>query len=119
VNDDFGVAAGVENVAECLQFRDEFLVVVDFAVEDDADALVFVVQRLLAGGQVDDGEAPMAEPDAGFDMQAAFVGTAMELRFVHAMEYRTVDVAFASGVKDAGYSAHGVLLIWILGLILA
>jgi hypothetical protein len=44
-------------------------------------------------------------------MQAAFIGTAMELRFVHAMEYRTINVAFASGVKDAGYSTHGVLFI--------
>jgi hypothetical protein len=35
----------------------------------------------------------------------------MELRFVHAMEHRTINVAFASSVKDAGYSAHGVLLI--------
>jgi len=53
VDDDFGVAAGMEDVAERLQFRDEFLVVVDFAVEDDTDAVVFVVQRLLASGQID------------------------------------------------------------------
>jgi hypothetical protein len=111
VDDDFSVAASVEDMAEGLQFRNEFLVIVDFAVEDDADALVFVVEWLLAGGQVDDGEPTMAEPDAGFEMQAAFIGTAMELRFVHAMEHRTINVAFASSVKDAGYSAHGVLLI--------
>ena len=117
VDDDFGVAAGVEDVAQCLQFRDEFLVVVDFAVENDADALVFVVQRLLAGRKVDDREAPVAKPDAGFDMQTAFVRTAVELRFVHAVEHRTVDVALASGVENAGYSAHGVLLIRFLGLI--
>ena len=110
VDDDFGVAAGVEDVAQRLQFRDEFLIVVDFAVEDDADALVFVVQRLLAGGQVDDRQAAVAEPDAGFDMQAAFVGAAMKLRFVHAVEHRTIDVAFASGVENAGYSAHKVSL---------
>jgi hypothetical protein len=65
VHDDFGVAAGVEDVAERLQFGDQFLIVVDFAVEDDANALVFVVQRLLAGGQVDDREAAMAEPTPG------------------------------------------------------
>ena len=109
VDDDFGVAAGVEDVAERLQFGDEFLVVVDFAVEDDADALVFVVQRLLAGGQVDDRQPAVAEPDAGFDMQAAFVRAAMELRFVHAVEYRTIDVAFASGVEYSGYAAHAVV----------
>ena len=54
VDDDLCVAAGVEGVTEGLEFWDEFLVVVDFSVEDDTDALVFVVERLLAGGQVDD-----------------------------------------------------------------
>ncbi len=38
VDDDFGVAAGVEDVAQRLQLGDQFLVVVDLAVEDDADA---------------------------------------------------------------------------------
>ena len=50
----------------------------------------------------------MAEPDAGFDVQAAFVRAAMELRFVHAVKHRAIDVALASGVKDAGDTAHGV-----------
>jgi hypothetical protein len=107
VNDHFGVTAGVEGMAERLQFGDERLVVVDFAVEDDADSFVFVIKRLLAGGEVDDREATVAKPDAGFKMQAAFVRAAVELRFVHAMEHRTIDVAFASGIKNAGYAAHG------------
>jgi hypothetical protein len=51
MDDDFSVAAGVEGVAQRLQFRDQFLVVVDFAVEDDADGFVFVIKRLLAGGE--------------------------------------------------------------------
>jgi hypothetical protein len=59
----------------------------------------------------------VAEPDAGFDMQAAFIWATMELRFIHAIEYRTIDIAFASGVKDSGDAAHGVLLILFLGLI--
>ena len=37
VDDDFGIATSVEDVAERLQFRNEFLIVVDFPVEDDAD----------------------------------------------------------------------------------
>ena len=79
MNDHFGVTAGVEGMAERLQFGDERLVVVDFAVEDDADSFVFVIKRLLAGGEVDDREATVAKPDAGFKMQAAFVRATMEL----------------------------------------
>jgi hypothetical protein len=48
----------------------------------------------------------MAEPDAGFDMQAAFVRAAVELRFVHAMKDRAIDVAFASGIEYSGDATH-------------
>ena len=52
---------------------------------------VLVVQRLLAGGQVDDRQAPVAEADAGLDVQAALVRAAMVLRFVHAVQDRAID----------------------------
>jgi hypothetical protein len=60
-----GVALGVEHMAQGLQFGDQFLVVVDLAVEDDDHRAVFVEQRLLAGGDVDDGQAPVAQPTPG------------------------------------------------------
>ena len=107
VDDDFGVAAGVEHVAERLQLRDQFLVVVDLAVEDDAHAVVFVVERLLAGGQVDDRQAPVPQADARLDMQAALVRAAMELGFVHPVQHGTIDVAPAAGIENAGDAAHG------------
>ena len=106
VHDDFGVAAGMKRVAQRLQFGDQFLIVVDFTVEDDADAVVFVVERLLAGGQINDRQAAVAKTDAWLDVEAAFVRAAMKLRFVHAVEYRTIDVAFASGVENPGDAAH-------------
>src|SRR5664279_1401927 len=39
-------------------------------------------------------------------MQAAFVWTAMELRFVHAMQDVAVDISLASCVKYPGDAAH-------------
>jgi hypothetical protein len=80
VHDALGVALGVEDVAQRLQFGDQFLVVVDLAVEDHDHRAVFVEQRLLAGGDVDDGQAPVAEAQAGLDVQAAFVRAAVRLR---------------------------------------
>jgi hypothetical protein len=56
------------------------LVVVDLAVEDDDHRAVFVEQRLLAGGDVDDRQPPVAEADAGLDVQAALVRAAVVLR---------------------------------------
>ena len=80
VHDDLGVAARAEDVAERLQLGDQLLVVVDLAVEDDDDAAVLVEQRLLAGREVDDRQAAVAEADARLDVKAAFVGAAMVLR---------------------------------------
>ncbi len=60
VHDDFRVTAGAEHVAQRRQFRDQLAVVVDLAVENDDDRAVFVEQRLLACGQVDDRESLVA-----------------------------------------------------------
>jgi hypothetical protein len=79
MHDDLGVAA-VWKVGPAPQFGDERLEVVDLAVEHDDDRAVFVEQRLLAGRDVDDGQAAVAEPDAGLDVQAALVRAAMVLR---------------------------------------
>ena len=106
VNDDLRVAPGAEHVSERLQFRDQLLVVVDLAVVDNDDRVVLVVERLLARRDIDDRKASMAKSDARRDMQAAFVGSTVMLALVHAHERRTVDLATATQVNDAGDSAH-------------
>jgi hypothetical protein len=47
VDDDFGVGVGGEAVAGRLEVAAQLLEVVDFAVEDDRDAAVLVVDRLI------------------------------------------------------------------------
>ena len=88
-------------MAQRLQFGHQLLEVVDLAVEHDDDAAVFVVQRLLAGRQVDDRQPAMAEPDAGLEVQSAFIGAAVELRLVHAIEQRAIDFAPGPAVEYA------------------
>ena len=67
-----------------VELGDQFLEVVDLAVEDDGDGAVLVEQRLLAGGHVDDRQPPMAEADARRDVQTALVRAAVVLALVHA-----------------------------------
>ena len=55
---------GDEFAAARLQLRAEFGVVVDLAVEDDAELAVARPHRLRAAGEIDDREAAMAEEDA-------------------------------------------------------
>ena len=82
-----------------LQLGDQFLVVVDLAVEDDDDRAVFVEQRLLAGGEVDDGQPAVAEAHAGLEVQAAFVRPAVRLRLVHALQHGAVDRRACRGCR--------------------
>ena len=107
VHDALGVALGVEDMPQGLQLGDQVLVVVDLAVEDDDHRAVFVEQRLLARGHVDDGQPPVAEAQPGLDVQAALVGPAVGLRRIHAAKDDVVDGALATGVEEAGDAAHG------------
>ena len=65
VHDDFRVAVGLELMPRAKQIGSQFEVVVDFAVEDNLDAAVFVPQRLRAASNIDDAESSVAKCDAG------------------------------------------------------
>ncbi len=84
VNDHFGVGARAKGVPQRLQLGNELLIVIDLAVEYDDDGLVLVVERLMSGGEIDDGQSPVAERHAGLEVLAEVVRPAMRLRVVHA-----------------------------------
>src|SRR6266850_1435326 len=62
--------------------------VVDLAVEHDPDGTVLVVDRLMAGREIDDAQAPHAERDALVDEHAFIVGAAMADHVAHAVDER-------------------------------
>src|SRR5207247_1626349 len=66
VDQDFGVAAGAEDVAPGDQLLAQPEVVVDLAVEGDGDGAVLVLHRLRAGlREVDDREPPVPTAAGG------------------------------------------------------
>jgi hypothetical protein len=77
VHDRFGVGVCPENVTSRLERVSQLTMVVHFAVEDDPDRSVFIRQRLLAAGAVDDGKPPMGEGDPRAIEKPFAVGTAM------------------------------------------
>src|SRR5262245_29173754 len=97
----------MEAVTERLQLGDQLLVVVDLAVVDDDDRLVLVVQRLLPGRDVDDGQAPVPERNAGLMMLAPRIRTAMRLRVIHAPQQSAIELALVLNIDNASNSAHG------------
>ena len=85
--------------------------VVDFAVEDDPHRAVFVGQRLLAAGQVDDRQPPVSQGHAGrcrptFGEVGAFaVRAAMAQHGRHPLE-RRASTALAGSVQTAPAMPH-------------
>ena len=86
MDDDFGIGTGAKFVPARGQFRHEFLKIVYLTVEHHNDTVIFVEQRLLPAGKINDGKAAMAEAHARFGMQAPLIGPAMELRLVHTLQ---------------------------------
>ncbi len=60
VDDHLGVARGGEAVAGLDEIGPDFRVIVQLAVVDDPDSLVFVGQGLMPGLKIDDGQAAVA-----------------------------------------------------------
>ena len=75
-------------MAAAHELRRELPIVVDLAVVDDGDRAVLVVDRLLAAGDVDDGEPPHREADAGLEVKAVAIGPAMGDCVVHPLQAR-------------------------------
>ena len=65
VQQDLGVGVGLEGIALGFELLAQLAVVVDFAVEGDAQAAIGSGHRLgTGGGEIDDGEAAVGEADA-------------------------------------------------------
>src|SRR4051812_10757925 len=65
------------------QFCAKLGVVINFAIEDDPDRAVLVMDWLLAGRQIDDREPPHAECDARHDATSFVIRTAVADRRAH------------------------------------
>ncbi len=110
VNDRLGVARRVENVARRFQPLPQLAIVVDLTVEDEPDRSVFVVNRLMAGRQVDDAQAAHAESGAGLHVHALIVRSAMANDVAHRANEPGIPIprrARRGAVCEACNTAHG------------
>src|SRR3546814_7410995 len=70
VDDNFCVRARVEHMPARLEFGAQLDEVEDLAVEHRPHRACGVVDRLVAGGQVDDRKSRVRQADAGFGVEA-------------------------------------------------
>ena len=107
VDQDLGVAVALEDVALGDELALEIEEVVDLAVEDDPDRSVLVGHRLRAGRrEIDDRQAPVAEAERAFQVDAAAVGTAMRDHLGHAGEELAVGWLRRISIQEAADAAH-------------
>jgi len=100
-----GVGFGLKFVTAALQFEPQFGMVVNFAVENDDTVAAGVVNRLVAGLQVDDFQTGGAERDRGRFVHTLLVRSAMQQRLgdtLYASRIRTGSV-----MRKTSNSTHG------------
>ena len=109
VDQDFGVAAGAEDVAPGDQLLAQPEVVVDLAVEGDGDGAVLVLHRLRAGlREVDDRQPPVPQRRRTFDEVAGPVRTPVRNGVGHLTQQRLVSWTFPVAIHEAADAAHAV-----------
>src|SRR5262249_4647806 len=102
MNDDFGVAmVGGKPVSGALELLAQLDVVVDLAVEDDRNGAVFVEDRLLTGGHVDDRQTAHPQRYVRRLPVAGGVRPAVAQAFGHRGEHGAI---VRSG--ESSYAAH-------------
>ncbi len=95
VDDGFSVAAGAVVMSLGLQRGAQLRMVVDFAIENDPDVMIFVGQRLVSALDVDDAKPPHGQTDILFDEEALVVRPAMHDAAVHARQHVAFHVPVA------------------------
>ena len=107
INDRFRIARGSVSVASLFERASMVAVVVDFAVVDDPDGIVFVSHRLVSAAKINYREAAMRKPDALVNKDARIIRPAMRKRIAHRKKHRAVNRSvrvFRNG--DAADSTH-------------
>src|SRR6267142_5975844 len=94
------------------QIQPKFAVVVDLAVEDDGDALVFVECWLFAGYEIDDCQTPHSQGDAPGNHQTFRIRATVD----HSLAHRVQEFSRALRLRGTrvkigptGYSTHRLI----------
>ena len=105
VNDGLGVAMSPIAMSASFQAFAQLLMVIEFAVVDDPDVVLFVADGLVAGLDVNDAQPAHGEADASFDEETIIVRSAMNDLLVHTGERFPLCPA-SIGIENAANSAH-------------
>src|SRR5439155_22131140 len=106
VDDHFGVAPSLEDVAVRLQFLPELGEVVDLAIEHDPHRFFAVGHRLMAASEIDDRESSKAKAQWSIEMVALIVGAAVHEAVGHVDDRPAQNLGAVAEVELAANAAH-------------
>jgi hypothetical protein len=105
MKDYLSVRVGIKAVAAAFELLAKLRKVIDFSVEDDPQAAVFVVNRLPPAGKVDDAQTPHTQPYGTFRVNALVIRTTVNNRLAHPADVSGIN-NIAMPADHPGYSAH-------------
>ena len=106
VDDNFGIAVGIETVSLGFELPPQLGEIVDLSVEDHPDSSVLVVDRLLSAFHVDDAEASHPQPDIVCNQHALIVRSPVHDGLTHRLHQVRNHWILTTSVYDTCNSAH-------------
>src|SRR6185437_1923357 len=111
VRDQFRVAVGGEAMAASFQFGTHFGVVEQFAIEDDGDGAILIMNGLAAVGQPDNAETARGKRQSRPFEEAIFIRSAMIQSLRHRLDCATRRCSpLARQINDPRNTAHPIAL---------
>ena len=105
VKNDLGVRMGIEAVAAAFELPAQLRKVIDFTVENDPEALVFVVNGLLAARNVNDTESAHSQAGWAVRVDAFIVRTTVNDSLAHSADLGRID-RLACAPHHSRYATH-------------
>ena len=105
VQEDFGICVGIELVTTCFQVGTKFNVIEDFSVVNDPEGLVFIVDRLITTGKVNDAESSGCKTGDVIHVDAEGIWATVPDQAKHTTE-ETFVRALAAKINYSCYSTH-------------
>jgi len=81
MQDHFGIAACAKDMTPVFKLRAQIKKIVQLAIKDQATGMIFVPDRLLTAGQIDDAKPAYAKENFASDPSAAFIRASMKKPF--------------------------------------
>src|ERR1700694_2933133 len=106
MDDGLGVTLGAIAVTAGLEIVPQIRVVIDFTVEDDPNASVFIADGLVTGLDVDDTEATHCQSDILLNKKSVIVGSAVDDLPIHQRQRVVIHALVRLGMENAADSTH-------------